>query len=215
MPVRSEVRDGRLRGERSGNISRPGIVTESACSSQANDPLEAWSRLPRIIKFAAGGVVSLVLFILVLSVVNRRGVVLPEALHDRSQFVGQAFVRGDQMALEAISDPATTVSTARWLEQKRPNRWKTWNRATDAHVETTVLFQNHREKLACTLATLTFPSLADEPDLHVAEEPRTRERTGPVLPTGPRIELVLYWRLGDGGLWWLDGGRTIRESNLR
>ncbi len=174
--------------------------------------LERWARLPRVARWCILAAVAAVPAFLAVGILKPARVDVPESLLDRTHYAGMALVRNDREALIAVADPATTVSTMRWLDVKRPAGWSVWNRAEEARVQTSILFQNLGSRSACTVATIAFPPFDSAPPPRVKSKSR-QESTN--RTSGPRLELVMLWKLQDDGLWVFDGGRTIKEATRR
>jgi hypothetical protein len=120
----------------------------------------------------------------------------PESLGDRADYVAAAFARDDLDAILELAEPGTTVSLRRWYELKRNPNWPLW-RSGPPGITTSTLYRKEAGRSAATVSTLEFPSA---------------DTTAP----SPRLELVVFWSLGDDRLWRIDGGRMVREAaNIR
>lgn len=175
------------------------------------DPLEWLWDLPRAVHWLLLAAVIALGAQVVVAFTRPQSANLPNSLVARTEYVATAFLANDNDRLSVVADPATKVSTSRWLELKRPANWSIWQQATQARTKASVLFQNTASKTACTVATIAFPPFADGPDATSS----TNGRRANAAPVGPRVELVMFWTMSSDGTWLFDGARTVKESARR
>jgi hypothetical protein len=117
---------------------------------------------------------------------------LPTALLERARFVGGAFGRDDEGDLRAISAGWSGGAAADWMAADRPADWPTGDETTPVNVEAKIAFQNDAAREASVMLTVYCPG-------------RAFDAAGGTAAT----QLKTYWTLGEDGLWYLDGRRTL------
>jgi hypothetical protein len=197
---------------------RPRASSTSAFSPipEANrgpDLLEKLAELPRPVKFGALAAAAIGLALCLASVLHLGQATLPDSLDDRTVHASRSFLRGDRESLIKLCDPANAISLERWLEQRRPPLRPEWAQAESAEIAVRTLVKETSDRMACTLAIITFPTLP-ETEAEIAAVPGSSRgsRSKAKGPARKTMELVFWWRLDPSGLWIIDGGRTLKET---
>lgn len=203
-----------LKGPRPKHSADPYQLAATGSRPPVFDPFGYWAGLARPVKLGLASGILVVSCLAVACMVGSSDRRLPESLEARTSHVALAFVRGDREGVAELADPSTVISLNRWIDQTRPPNWHLWV-DTVPHVRTTVLFRNARNKTAATVATVTLPVLPASASASPSRLVPADSNDSPLNARGPRLELLLYWRLDDSALWVLDGGQTLRAAAPR
>ncbi len=187
-----------IRGRRPQSVSRvqPSHLTQSR--DVAKDPFEVLSRVPRWL------LVCLTTFVLILGTwfvaqsIGSNPRSIPEPLPERATFAVEAFARNDLPTLLEMTDPASSSEIHKWFDMKRNPSAGYW-RLGPPLVTTSILFKKESNHAAATVSVLQFPSPSESSKENSPEN-------------APRLDLILFWKLGQNQLWFIDGDSTLRAA---